>query len=98
MLISEECPMLREQLRRYVWKTTKTVGSKDPVIREPKKVDDHLPDAMRFGAVPLIEEGPLDYVPDPLTWAEAWEQERRARIFGPLKEELARAEAHRGWE
>jgi hypothetical protein len=91
--IVEDNQQLLDQLRKYVWKQTKTVGAKDPVIREPRKDYDHLCDALRFAAVPLIEEGPLEEVPDPVTWAEEWDRERKDRIFGPLKEQLARAEA-----
>jgi len=96
LFVVDTCSDLLDQLRKYVWKTTKTVGSKDPVIREPRKDYDHLCDALRFAAVPLIEEGPLLEAPDPVTFAEAWERERKDSVFGPLKRAMAAGEAKGG--
>jgi len=85
-----------DQMRKYVWKTTKTTGSKDPVIREPRKDYDHVMDALRFAAVPLSEMGPLETPPPILTIKEAVEAQQRARFWGPLRGLMDRAERSGG--
>jgi hypothetical protein len=89
--VAEHCDTFLDQLNKYVWKTMKAVGSKAsaaPVIREPKKVYDHLIDAGRFLFLCLVEAGPLVEERDPVTWAEEWEREQRDRFWKPLQEQI----------
>jgi hypothetical protein len=87
-----------DQIRKYVWKQTKTVGSKEPVIREPRKDYDHLMDSMRIATVPLHEDGPYEDAPPAVTWAEEWERARKERFHGPLRDMLQRADIEGGME
>lgn len=95
LTIADSCTWTIDQLRKYTWKTSRIQGAKDPVIREPRKDYDHLLDALRFAAVPLFEEGPLEEAQDPVSWAEAWERDRKRAVFGPLREALENAQ-HKG--
>lgn len=95
--IADGCDDYIDQLRKYVWKQTKAVGTKSaPVIREPKKDYDHLIDAGRFILLPLADAGPLEEPPPPLTLADAWNNRRKEQLHGPLREILKRAEEKGG--
>jgi hypothetical protein len=96
LFFSNELTWTVDQMRKYVWKQTKTSGSKDPVIREPRKDYDHLMDALRFAAVPLDEDGPYEEEPPTTSWVEEWENNRKRRFWGPLKEMMAEAERNGG--
>lgn len=86
------CTYFLDQMRKYVWKETKTPGSKEPVIREPRKDYDHLMDAFRFGGVPLIEMGPYVEPPPAMTLAEAQALQWQDMVFGDLKRKMASGE------
>jgi hypothetical protein len=90
--ISKRCTWTLDQIRKYVWKETRSPGSKEPVIREPKKDYDHLMDAMRFGAVPLIQRGPAEEEPEPMTLKQAQAAQLRDCGWGAMKREMHRAQ------
>ncbi len=97
LFLSDDCSWTLDQLRKYIWKTVKSVGSKNaPTVKEPRKSYDHLCDALRFIIVPLMELGPYTDPPPPVTMKEAWEQHRKDRVFGPLKAVLREAEESGG--
>ena len=73
-----------------------TGASRSPVIIEPKKAYDHLCDALRFIVVTMRMLGPLDELPPPVTVQEAWENQIKERLHGPLREAMAEAERWRG--
>jgi hypothetical protein len=91
LFIVDECENLVDQIRKYVWKLLKAPTSAGaPVIREPSKGYDHLCDAMRFLMIPLDDYGIPTEPPPAITFQEAWESAQKQRIFGPLREALAR--------
>ena len=92
LFLLDDATWTLDQIKKYVWKQTKTVGSKVPVIREPRKDYDHVMDAMRFIVVPLMEMGPLEEAPPPVTVEEAWRNAQRDMVHGPLRAQLQRAE------
>lgn len=95
-VVSEECDILPDQIRKYVWKQRKAPtrgAAKAPVIVEPRKEYDHLIDACRFVWTMLAQMGPTDEAPSPVSIHEAWEQAQKERLFGPLKADLAEARA-----
>jgi hypothetical protein len=94
--VSDDCQILIDQLRRYVWKQVKAAGMKNaPVIKEPRKSYDHLIDAARFLDFCLEAEGPREDPVPRMTLAAAMEKAQRDRIFGPLRAVLDDAA---GWE
>lgn len=96
--VVSDVPIFIDQATRYVWKETKVHGDKgQKIIKEPRKVYDHLMDAFRFAAVPLWEEGPLEADPEPATWAEEWEREQRESLWGDLKRQMREAQEREGW-
>jgi hypothetical protein len=91
-LVSDDCQILLQQIRRYVWKQTKAAGMKSaPVIKEPRKADDHLIDAARFLDFSLAVEGLREEPPPVFTMKEAWDRHQRDRVWGPLKAVLRAA-------
>lgn len=84
--LTEEATNAIDQMRKYIWKTVKSIGSKRaPVIREPRKEYDHVLDAGRMILLPLADEGPLTEPPPAYTLNEAWDMEQRERVHGPLR-------------
>jgi hypothetical protein len=98
--VVDSCDTLLDQMNKYVWKTMKAAGLRGaaPVIREPKKVYDHLIDADRFMLLCLVEAGPLAEERDPVTWAEEWEREQRDRFWKPLQDQIEYAQRVGGIE
>ncbi len=98
LMICEDMGNTVEQIRKYIWKTLKSPGGSksNPVIREPRKDFDHLIDSARFVIVPLMEAGPLDEAPSPVSMQEAVDIYHKSRIHGPLKAILEQAERSGG--
>lgn len=46
--VSAECKNTRRHMKEYIWKEPKTLRDENPKP-EPRKKDDHLPDAIRYG-------------------------------------------------
>jgi hypothetical protein len=90
LFINDDLTWLPDQIKKYIWKVQKTVGSKNaPTVKEPRKSYDHVIDALRFIIVPLMDLGPLDELPAPVTTKDAWERAQRERVFGPLNRAMA---------
>jgi hypothetical protein len=86
------------EILKYIWKTVKSVGSKNaPTVKEPRKINDHLMDAMRFIVVPLMQLEATEEMPEPLSMQEAWDQQRKDYMFGPLRDVLASAAKRKIW-
>lgn len=88
--VATRCVNTIDQLRRYVWKETTILGSKEKAIREPRKDYDHLCDAMRFGAIPLMERGALEDAPV-LTLEQAQKAANRSLFFGDMQSQMHHA-------
>lgn len=88
--ITRQCTWALDQMRKYVWKETRTPGAKDPVIREPRKDYDHVLDAARIASIPLLEYGPIVAPARPLTLAEAQEEAHKDLFWGDLKRQMRR--------
>lgn len=91
--IVDECGELLEELRKYTWKRTKT-GDKNKllVIREPVKANDHCLDAMRFIAIPLLEDGPkTGPIEESANIYDHFNRELRESITKPLTNIMERA-------
>lgn len=90
--IVKHCTATLDQIRKYVWKETKIAGAGGQVdIREPKKVDDHCLDAMRYAAIPTVEMGALpEPEGPPLTLQEAQERQFRDAFWGDMKRRMKR--------
>lgn len=86
--ICEDLVDLNDQMERYIWKTVKVMGKDGITVKEPLKVDDHLLDAMRYGLIPLSQEEPLEDLPEPVTFEDAWKREQSQRIRDDLRSEL----------
>lgn len=92
LYISKRCVKLRQSLLEYVWEEPRSLRDVDPPQR-PKKRNDHLPDALRYGLVsgPTYTED-LDLVNRPIdtvdrygysgTRYEALARKKRSRIPG----------------
>ncbi|MHC4698953.1 MAG: hypothetical protein ACYTFQ_00100 [Planctomycetota bacterium] len=90
--VSDDCQVLLEQIRRYIWKTVKTGGQKNaPVVKEPRKMFDHLIDASRFVDFALELEGIRETPLPAMTVAAMMEQAQRNSVFGPLRAVLDEA-------
>lgn len=86
--ITRTCTWTLDQMRKYVWKETRTPGAKDPVIREPRKDYDHVLDAIRIASIPLLQLGPTVAPAAPLTLAEAQEAAFQDRFWGDMKRQM----------
>lgn len=88
-----DCAITYEQMRRWVWKRTKT-GEKGKlmVVREPVKGNDHLLDAGRFVSVPLMELGSLQEAPPVVTFKQGYMQQMKEALWSPLRKLLQDAE------
>lgn len=99
LTIGEQCIFLNDQLRKYIWKVTKSAGgsgaARTPVVVEPKKAYDHVVDAMRFITVPLHEMGPLEEAPPPLTRSQFFQNYIDSRLGGELRREMEEAGVER---
>jgi hypothetical protein len=90
--VSDDCQILIDQIRRYVWKQMKAAGMKNaPVIKEPRKSYDHLIDAARFLDFCLEVEGVREEPIPQMTLAAAMAKAQKDRVFGPLRAVLDEA-------
>jgi len=89
----KELAITYEQMRRWVWKRTKT-GEKGKliVVREPVKGNDHLLDAGRFVSVPLMELGPRMDPPPVVGFKQSYQDAQREAVWGPWRKILQDAE------
>ena len=99
LFISEDLEDLQGQLRRYVWKTVRAGlrgSARAPAIKEPRKEEDHIIDAMRFLMFYLQLLGPREAAPNAPDFQTAWKNAQRDRITGPLRDVLAQARSRPG--
>lgn len=100
LFVNDDCPMLLDMIRKYVWKTVKAGGGRAaasaPVVKEPRKDYDHLIDAARFAAVTLVADGPRLEPPKVATFAQQWESEQIKIAGGPVKDWLEKARRQGG--
>jgi hypothetical protein len=95
-LVSDDCSILLDQIKKYIWKQVKSIGQKNaPVIKEPRKAYDHLIDALRFLFFSLEVHGVRDEAPPPISEKDAWEHAMKERLFGPLRRAKRDAEEMR---
>lgn len=92
-LIAETCDWLIWEFNNYKWRhvPTKGPGGGRAQLR-PQEKDDHAIDTIRFQAKPLVEAGPLESPPPPVSFEEAYDKQLRHELYGHLTER-ARQEA-----
>jgi hypothetical protein len=88
--ITKRCTWLTDQIHKYIWKEVKQPHSDQTAIKEPRKIYDHLCDAMRIGAVPLMKMGPMPAAKVILTIEQARRQENHDMVFGELERDMER--------
>lgn len=92
LLLADTLVQTHQQLSQYVWKQRKgaNLSGKDPVIVEPdKNRPNHLCDSLRLVTIPLMQLGPLEEPPPPMTIKEQWEAQQQDRLWGQLKRQMS---------
>ncbi len=78
LFISQRCPNLMRELSEYIWR--KPVSGNDAQKEEPKKVNDHSCDALRYGIMtrpsPFSKEEDSDVKPGSFQWYMNQRKER----------------------
>lgn len=81
LFISQRCPNLMRELSEYIWR--KPVSGNDAQKEEPKKVNDHSCDALRYGIMtrpsPFSKEEDSDIKPGSFLWYMNLKKENRGK-------------------
>jgi hypothetical protein len=93
--IVDSCEWLLWEIGRYIWAVISNRGGTSLRTLQPRKQDDHGLDAVRIICKALCDLGPIEVLPPPMTFEDAYEKQIRYQVIGRAQEPFRRAERQR---